>query len=147
MREISALNPRSYMVPSMRRRLLYFMAALVALGAACSGAERPDAGEWQGDWAGTVAVVRSATAMGADLDAETCEETVAYLRDVGENLEPTPEDVPSETIRMWLEQAKGIFFNCEPVGGDMATFEESVTKLDRLEAEVDAVLEITTTVP
>lgn len=70
----------------------------------------------------------------------TCSEALVALREVAPTLRPTPDKSIDGTVDQWLLIAEETMFECPPETGELTSFEDAYAELDRLAAQVDAVV-------
>lgn len=114
---------------------------MVGLLISSCGQSRPSAEAWQQDWNRVLAIVPAEPAAGTDPATVGCEDVLAALRTEKETLLPTPDEAVDVTLNLWLEEAEGAFFECPPENGG---FEKAYDEMERLRAEIEAVLQIET---
>lgn len=110
---------------------------VLLLVVACSEA-RPAVDAWSGQWGDLRSQLPADSTSAQQLSDEQCRDILGLLRQRGPDLIPAPDGVADETVRDWLEEAEATFFECPPSDGFGAAYE----RLVRLEAEIEAVIEI-----
>lgn len=110
--------------------------------AGCGADSRPSAEEWQTIWDGVVEGIPTAAELGEPPDQSICTSVLATLREESQELFPTPDLAIDSTVREWVRVAEDTFFACPPSSAQVPSLEFALGELDRLEAEVDAVLVI-----
>lgn len=126
----------------MRRAALPALVFVVL--AACGGVDRPTLDTWLSRWDAIRTTVATATASPGTPPEATCEQVLGELREAAVTLKPTPDPVLDDTITLWLESAESTFFECQQPSGDLDPFGDGLAELERLEAEIAAVVEIDT---
>lgn len=113
-------------------------AILLALVLSACSENPPTVDEWLPQWNHAVDSVHSVDPAGSGLTQEECGRLLADLRIHQADLHPTPDEAIEETVRLWVEVAESVFFDCPPAGG----FSSGFAELERLEAEVEVVLDM-----
>ena len=120
---------------------LAIVALLVVAISACGGDNRPSFESWQSDWESLVSAFPTYEELGDPPDRALCAEALSELRTSARSVSPTPDfslDVP---VREWVSIAESIAFECPPQSTTLPDLEYAYRELERLEAEVDAVLD------
>lgn len=114
---------------------------LALLLAAC-GDDRPSSEDWRPDWQRVVAAVPDEAVIVADNTETLCGETLAFLRGNRADLLPAPDLAIDDAVNTWFEIAEDAFFECPPRNEQMGSFAEAYAEMNRLEAEIDLVLDL-----
>lgn len=114
--------------------------ALVA--GACGSLSRPSVADWEPVWAAALTGIPSSTALGDPPSRQLCDDAVAFLRSIEDDLSPTPDRAIDATVEEWLDVAKDAFFECPPSSREVPDLATAYRELDRLEAEVAVVLDM-----
>ncbi len=118
------------------------LAVIIFVGSSCSEA-RPTVAEWEPVWDRVTVALPSEAAIGiGDPSLPVCTETLAYLRNNRADLFPTPDLAIDDAVTQWIEIAEEAFFECPPRSGQIGSFAEAFAELDRLQAEIELVLEM-----
>lgn len=117
-------------------------ALLLTAVAGCGSESRPTVDEWRPLWDGIVDGIPTPADLGDPPDQDVCTSALAMLREQSQELFPTPDLAIDPTVREWVQIAEDAFFACPPSSSQIPTLEFALGELDRLEAEVDAVLAI-----
>jgi hypothetical protein len=67
---------------------------------------------------------------------------LVHLREIRPELSPTPDLAVDDTVRDWIDVAEAAFFECPPANQQVGNFAETYQIMDRLQAEVDLVLDM-----
>jgi len=121
--------------------VLAIAALLLSILAACGGDNRPSFESWQPDWESLVSAFPTYDELSDPPDRAMCAEALTELRTFARSVSPTPDfslDVP---VREWVSIAESIAFECPPQSTTLPDLDYAYRELDRLEAEVDAVLD------
>lgn len=113
---------------------------LVAVGLASCTPQRPSRDEWRESWEGVQEVVPPAEQLSRPPDHDTCSEVLGDLRERGVELTPAPDRIIQEAAQAWLSHAESLFFGCFEDEDPEERIEEGYATLERLRAEVEAVL-------
>jgi hypothetical protein len=117
------------------------MAVILAISlTACGPGARPDFDDWQPTWEAALAIIPPPSFADSP-DMATCERVVADLRQVLENLLPSPDVALDGPVREWISLAEHAFFECPPREGEIIGFADAYDELDRVRLEVEAVLD------
>lgn len=111
--------------------------ALLLLAASCAE-DRPTLDGWQQEWERVSTGIPTRAELEADSSRAACEQGLALVQRNRTVLLPTPDVAIDDTVDDWLLLARGTYFDCPPPGG----FDEAYATLDRLEAEIAAVIAI-----
>ena len=122
-------------------RFLIAVSALALIASACAST-RPSVAEWQPTWIRVVAGIPPQDVVGENPPRELCDRTLEFLRENRADLSPTPDIAVDDTVREWIDIAEGAFFECPPASQQMGSFAEAYEILERLQAEVDVVLDM-----
>lgn len=114
---------------------------LVAL-TACGDVSRPSVEEWRTVWNSVVNGIPTAAELGQPPDRSVCTSALAMLRERSQELFPTPDLAVDSVVREWVRIAQDAFFECPPSSAQIPSLEFALGELDRLEAEVEVVLDI-----
>ena len=124
------------------RRFVAVVALAGVLTSAC-GADRPSVVDWQSGWADIVASIPDETSVSAgELPLSVCSETLVFLRAHRSTLLPTPDLAIDDAVTSWIEIAEDMFFECPPHNDQFKDFAGAYAELDRLEAEIELVLDL-----
>lgn len=115
-----------------------WVAALAALVVAC-GSGRPTLDVWEAEWETALHLVPPQRAFASGPDHELCERTVGQLR-AEMRLSPAPNGDLEDAAGRWRAFAESLFFECPLAEGDHIGWESGYTELERLEAEVEALI-------
>lgn len=109
---------------------------------ACGGSDRPAVDTWSARWDEAVASIPTMAQLGSPPDKELCESVLTYLRETRNDLLPTPDRAIDDVVTLWIRIAEDAFFECPPRGTEIPDFAYAYGELARLQAEVEAVLEL-----
>lgn len=126
-----------------RRAAVFALVTLIVLLASSCSEARPSVAEWQPVWDRVTAALPGEETVGiADPPTATCTETLAFLRENRADLLPTPDLAIDDAVTQWVEIAEEAFFECPPRSGQIGSFAEAYAELDRLQAEIELVLDM-----
>lgn len=108
----------------------------------CGDGSRPAVEEWRTVWIEVVGGVPMADELGDQPDQDTCRSALVTLRERSHELFPTPDLALDSVVHEWVRVAEDAFFECPPSSAEIPTMGFALRELDRLEAEVGAVLAI-----
>lgn len=126
----------------MRSRTIAVLTLTAALAIAACGDGRPTAADWQPTWLRLTEAIPVEAALAGDDAATICSDTLAFLRGNRADLLPSPDLAIDDAVTTWFEIAEDAFFECPPSNEQIGSFAEAYAELNRLEAEVDVVLEL-----
>jgi hypothetical protein len=109
--------------------------------AACGGDDRPSFESWQPEWEALVSGFPTYEELGDPPDRAVCAETLSELRTSASTVSPTPDFSLDAPVRAWVSIAESIAFECPPQSTTLPDLDYAYRELDRIEAEVDAVLD------
>jgi hypothetical protein len=120
------------------RALLLLMSLFLA---ACGSESRPNPLIWEMDWNEMVAVIPEQESLGSPPDQDTCQTTLAAVREQSSGLVPSPSVTIDDLANEWITIAEAAFFGCPPEGQDIGSFDDAYTELSRIEQSVMSALE------
>jgi hypothetical protein len=120
--------------------LLLAVGAVLALSA-CA-ASRPSVADWQPGWDLLVGGIPTPAELGTPPDASLCQGALGLVRSAEDDLYPTPDRAIDEAVRNWVATAEDAFFECPPSSAAIPNMDFAYGQLERLEAEIAAVLEL-----
>jgi hypothetical protein len=123
-----------------RRTSLGAILLVVLLSGACGGDGRPGADAWTARWDEAVATIPRQSELGTPPDTELCNSTLVYLREVRNDLIPTPDPAIDDVVTAWIRLAEDAFYECPPDSTEIPDFDFAYRELGTLEAEVEAAL-------
>lgn len=127
------------MLPRPHRTLLLLMSLLML--AACGSEARPSAPIWEVDWNEMIALIPEQDSLGSPPDQDTCQTTLAAVREHSAGLLPSPSVTIDDLANEWVTVAEMAFFGCPPAGQDIASFNDAYTELSRIEQSVSVALD------
>ena len=128
-------RPRAAIVP------LVVVTALLLL-AACTGSDRPSTEEWQPVWQAASDAMPTLEELGDPPDSDICGHALGILRAERPDLLPAPDPALDVAVEEWVIIAEDAMFECPPSSHEIADLAQAYEELARLEAEVNAVLDI-----
>lgn len=114
-----------------------------AVAVALAGCSEPRAEDplWGAEWDAVVALVPDLTEITAlDDPSDRCADVLGDLREARPLLAAAPEPALDGPVTTWFDVAETTFFECPPDGEQINGFGEAYSEMERLEAEIDAVL-------
>jgi hypothetical protein len=125
-------------------RICFALLAIVLFASACDDGARPTPAEWRPVWDGVVADLPTATELGDPPDGSLCATALGLLRTTQSDLFPTPDSAIDDVVKDWVSLAEDLLFECPPSSSAIPDLAFAYGQLERLEAEVDVVLQIDT---
>lgn len=122
------------------RAALAIALLLSLLTGACTSTVRPELLAWEDTWATARAVVPTIEVLRGEDTSDVCNRALGRLRELREELLPTPDEVLDVTVDEWLGVAEGMLFECPPVNDP--DYSTSFATLSRIEAEIALVIDI-----
>jgi hypothetical protein len=122
------------------RALLLLMSLALSL-AACGSESRPNPLIWEMDWNEIVAVIPEQDSLGSPPDQDTCQTTLAAIREQTTGLLPSPSVPIDDLANEWIMIAEAAFFGCPPEGQDIGSFDDAYTELSHIEQSITSALE------
>lgn len=126
-----------------RRRHVIVVGAwlvLLAVSLASCTPQRPSREEWRESWESVQEAVPPAEELPRPPDHDTCSEVLGELRERADELSPAPDRIIHDAAQAWVSHAESLFFDCFDDGEPEQRIEEGYATLERLRAEVEAVL-------
>lgn len=114
------------------------------LASACDDGGRPAPAEWRSVWDGVRADLPTAAELGDPPDGSLCATALGVLRTSQSSLYPTPDSAIDDVVKEWVSVAEDLLFECPPSSSAIPDLAYAYGQLERLEAEVDVVLQIDT---
>lgn len=113
---------------------------LVAVGLASCTQQRPSNEDWRESWESIQEVVPPAEQLPRPPDHETCSDVLGELRERAPELTPAPDQIIHDAAQAWVSHAESLFFDCFDDGDREQRIQQGYATLERLAAEVEAVL-------
>lgn len=120
-------------------RATILLVALLISGA-CGTGGRPAEDAWTARWDEAVATIPRQSELGTPPNTELCNSTLVYLREVRNDLIPTPDPAIDDVVTAWIRLAEDAFYECPPDSTEIPDFDFAYRELGTLQAEVDAAL-------
>jgi len=120
---------------------MLLLVSLLLVLAACGSEARPNGPIWEVDWNEMVALIPEQGSLGSPPDQETCQTTLAAVREHSAGLLPSPSVTIDDLANEWITVAERAFFGCPPSGQDISSFDDAYAELNRIEQSVAVALE------
>ena len=98
--------------------------------------------EWQPTWDALVGGIPTPAELGTPPDGALCQSALGLVRSAEDDLYPTPDRAIDEPVKEWVATAEDAFFECPPSSSAIPDMAFAYGQLQRLEAEIAAVLAI-----
>lgn len=120
---------------------MLLLISLLLVLAACGSESRPNAPIWEVPWNEMIALIPEQDSLGSPPDQDTCQTTLAAIREHSAELLPSPSVTIDDLANEWISVAEMAFFGCPPVGQDIASFDDAYAELSRIEESVAVALD------
>jgi len=120
---------------------MLLLVSLLLVLAACGSESRPNAPIWEVDWNEVIALIPDQDSLGSPPDQNTCQTTLAAIRENSATLLPSPSVTIDDLATEWITLAEMAFFGCPPSGQDIASFDDAYAELSRIEQSVAVALD------
>jgi hypothetical protein len=115
--------------------------SLGLLFSACASEPRPNALVWEISWNDMVEVIPEQDSLGSPPDQDTCQTTLAAVREHTSGLLPSPSVTIDDLANEWITIAEAAFFGCPPDGQDIGSFDDAYAEMSRIEDSIATALE------
>lgn len=120
---------------------LLLLMSLALFLAACGSESRPNPLIWEMDWNEMVGVIPEKDSLGSPPDQDTCQTTLAAIREHTSGLLPSPSVPIDDLANEWITIAEAAFFGCPPEGQEIGSFDDAYTELSRIEQSIRSALD------
>lgn len=120
-------------------RAAVLVLAGAVLWAACGGP--PTLAEWEQGWRETYAALPDLQELAVEEPGPVCEDALGMIRTAAAEWAEAPNDDLRDAFVAWSEYAESVFFECPPHDGTGPGFAAAYEEIDRLAAEIDALVE------
>lgn len=124
----------------MKHHTLLAATILAFLLATTSCSQNLSLDEWESVWQETNAALPALSDVDIADPLEVCSAALGSVRQAASDLIDAPNDDLAEAFLRWSDFAESVYFNCPPADGVHAGFAASYEEMERLSAEIEALL-------
>jgi hypothetical protein len=110
----------------------------IVLWAASGGP--PTVAGWEQGWRETYGALPTLQELAVEDPGPVCDDALGMIRTATAEYTEAPNDDLRDAFLVWSEYAESVFFECPPHDGTGPGFAAAYEEIDRLAAEIDALL-------